>query len=162
MIKAQEEEPHTANSSQNCELLFCSAKLTPLWRVIFPNTHEWGSANACLSSGNWFLCQQGQAGFMTMSLPSVVSFNTGFRLQMLSDGFHWMQGLLHKGQVENDHWNLKELNSEVIHYFVFSLLSNILIKLWMDLLYNWGHKGVSAHPDINQGLVHWELTLAKQ
>lgn len=31
----------------------------------------------------------------------------------------------------------------------------------MNLLCNWGHKGVSAHPNVNQGLIFFELTISR-
>lgn len=130
VIRVQENKPHTANISWNCELLFYLAKLTSSWRLIFPNTHERRSANACLSSRNSDSCvsKGGQDSWLCLChLWSLLEQVSDFK--WLWDSSSWMRGLIHKWQVQNQHSSLKESNFEVIHCSGFSLFSNILIKL---------------------------------
>lgn len=123
----QENKPHVANIYWNCELLFYPASS---WRSTFPNICERRSANSCLSSGNSDSCvnKARQDSWPSLSrLQALFEQVSDFKwLWEISD---WMRGLIHKWQVENHHWSLSELNTEVINYSGFSPFSNIPSKL---------------------------------
>lgn len=53
-------------------------------------------------------------------------------------------------------WTQKLLFTLVLGYLVIFPASCV-----MNLLCNWGHNGVSAHPDISQGLILWKLTISR-
>lgn len=87
---------------------------------------------------------------MTISLPCVT-----LEVRWLWGIFSSMRGLISVWQ--NHHsWMQKLLITLILAYLVIFPESCV-----MNLLCNWGHKGVSVHPSINQGLIFFELTISR-
>lgn len=87
---------------------------------------------------------------MTISLPCVA-----LESRCLWGIFSSVRGLISIWQ--NHHsWMQKLLITLILAYLVIFPASCV-----MNLLCNWGHKGVSAHPNINQGLIRFELTISR-
>lgn len=155
----QENKLHVANVYWNCELLFYSASS---WRSTFPNICGRRSASACLSSGNADSCVNKARQDSRPSLCRLQSlFEQVSDFQWLWEISDWMRGLIHKWRVENHHWSLSELTQKLLITLVLVFLVIFPASCVMNLLCNCGHKGVSAHPDINQGLILWELTISR-